>query len=175
MYPGDGKAQRADSGLLLIDGLALCDQRRTGLSVCPGVADVSMTIRGYCSLKGLPSRSAPDGSLRIPGVADVSVPIPGYCSLKGLPFAIRAGHRFPCARVTARRSAPIRGGYSHYYSDKCKDGNGSHRAAAGRNLRCRIRRPAAICTKQRAGDRNDLWRAAYYGVQRFSSPSCARA
>ena len=205
--PGRCGRERADSGLLLIEGLALCDQSRTGIFVCPGIADVSAPIRGYCSLKGLPLRSEPDGAFRVPErcgreradsgllliewlalaisaghrfpcaqvTARRSAPIRGYCSLNGLPFATSAGHRFPCARMTARRSTPIRGGYSHCYSDKCKDGNGSHRSSAGRNLRCRIRRPAVVCTRQRAGDRYDPRRAAFYGVQRFSSPSCARA
>ena len=36
IYPSGGEAQRADLRLLLIEGLALCDQCRAELSVYPG-------------------------------------------------------------------------------------------------------------------------------------------
>ena len=66
MYPGDGKAQCADSGLLLIEGLALCDQRRTGLSVCPGDGGAQRADSGLLLIDGLALCDLPDGSFHLP-------------------------------------------------------------------------------------------------------------
>ena len=66
----------------------------------PGVADVSMPILGYCSLKELPfAISAGRGFPYTWVTARRSAPILGYCSSKGLPFAISAGQVFPYTRV----------------------------------------------------------------------------
>ena len=53
IYPSGGEAQRADLRLLLIEGLALCDQCRAELSVYPGDGKAQRADSGLLLTEGL--------------------------------------------------------------------------------------------------------------------------